>query len=77
MADYKSMYYFLAGRMASAVDTLEATTEMLESNAKLLEANAKSLAKVKEKLKLAQQVTEEMFISSEDDYSGDDSIDEA
>ena len=47
MPDYKAMYYHLAGRMATAVDALEATT--------------------KEKLKQAQQTTEEMFISSPDD----------
>ena len=53
MADYKAMYYYLAGRMATAVDALEATTN--------------ALVDITEKLKLAQQTTEEMFISDSDD----------
>lgn len=53
MPDYKAMYYHLAGRMATAVDALEATTN--------------ALVDITEKLKLAQQTTEEMFISSPDD----------
>lgn len=53
MPDYKAMYYHLAGRMATAVDALEATT--------------KALVDITEKLKLAQQTTEEMFISCPDD----------
>lgn len=60
MPDFKSMYYYLAGMTATAVDVLEATTTMLT-------ANAESLANLKEKLKMAQQITEEMFISSDDD----------
>lgn len=53
MPDYKAMYYHLAGRMATAIDALEATTN--------------ALVGITEKLKLAQQTTEEMFISSPDD----------
>ena len=53
MPDYKAMYYHLAGRMATAVDALEATTN--------------ALVEITEKLKLAQQTTEEMFISASDD----------
>ena len=53
MPDYKAMYYHLAGRMATAVDALEATTN--------------ALVDITEKLKLAQQSTEEMFISHPDD----------
>ena len=53
MPDYKAMYYHLAGRMATAVDALEATT--------------KALVEITEKLKLAQQTTEEMFVSASDD----------
>ncbi len=53
MPDYKAMYYHLAGRMATAVEALEATTG--------------ALVTITEKLKEAQQTTEEMFISSEDD----------
>ena len=53
MPDYKAMYYHLAGRMATAIDALEATT--------------KALVDITEKLKLAQQTTEEMFISRPDD----------
>ena len=53
MPDYKAMYYHLAGRMATAVDALEATTN--------------ALVDITEKLKLAQQTTEEMYISAADD----------
>lgn len=53
MPDYKAMYYHLAGRMATAIDALEATTH--------------ALVDITEKLKLAQQTTEEMFISASDD----------
>ena len=59
MPDYKAMYYHLAGRMATAVDALEATT--------------RALVDITEKLKLAQQTTEEMFISPSDEDS--DSLD--
>ncbi len=53
MPDYKAMYYHLAGRMATAIDALEATTN--------------ALVDITEKLKLAQQTTEEMFLSKPDD----------
>lgn len=53
MPDYKAMYYHLAGRMATAIDALDATTE--------------ALVTITEKLKLAQQTTEEMFIGGEGD----------
>ena len=53
MPDYKAMHYHLAGRMATAIDALEATTN--------------ALVNITEKLKLAQQTTEEMFLSSPDD----------
>ena len=52
MPDYKAMYYHLAGRMATAIDALEATTN--------------ALVDITEKLKLAQQTTEEMFVFSSD-----------
>lgn len=53
MPDYKAMYYHLAGRMATAIDALEATTN--------------ALTQITEKLKLAQQTTEEIFLSSPGD----------
>ena len=53
MPDYKAMYYHLAGRMATAIEALEATTG--------------ALVTITEKLKQAQQVTEDMFIESDDD----------
>lgn len=59
MPDYKAMYYHLAGRMATAIDALEATTN--------------ALVEITEKLKLAQQTTEEIFISGPDDEA--DSLD--
>ena len=55
MPDYKAMYYHLAGRMATAVEALEATTN--------------ALVAITEKMKLAQQTTEDMFISTPDDDS--------
>ena len=87
MPDYKSMYYHLAGRTATAVDVLEATTEIMEANAKAMLASAesmvssaesmlaasKSLADLKEKLKLAQQITEDMFLNGDEDDSNDES----
>ena len=60
MPDYKAMYYHLAGRMATAIDALEATTN--------------ALVNITEKLKLAQQTTEEMFISDPDDQ--EDTLDD-
>lgn len=63
MPDYKAMYYHLAGRMATAIDALEATTN--------------ALVDITEKLKLAQQTTEEMFISdSNDDVGSPDYVSE-
>ena len=62
MTDYKSMYFHLTGRMAGAVETLDATVEILE-------ASTNALRNITEKLKLAQQVTEEMFINSDDEDS--------
>ncbi|MDE6579539.1 MAG: hypothetical protein K2K41_03300, partial [Ruminiclostridium sp.] len=60
---YKAMYYHLAGRMATAIDALEATTH--------------ALADITEKLKRAQQTTEEMFISdSDDDTDPSDNVSE-
>ena len=88
MADFKSMYYHLAGRTATAVDVLEATVAIMDANARSMVsaadamiasseamksssesmlASVAALADLKDKLKLAQQLTEEMFISGEDD----------
>ena len=74
MADYKSMYYHLAGRTATAVDILEATTTIMQANVKSMEASVKSakesveaLIELKEKLKQAQLTTEEMFMDTADD----------
>jgi len=58
MPDYKAMYYHLAGRMATAIEALEATTG--------------ALVVITEKLKLAQQTTEDMFINSDEDDPDDD-----
>ena len=73
MADFKSMYYHLAGRTATAVDVLEATTNIMEANAKAMMASIEALADLKEKLKLAQQATEDMFMNTADgdDLDGD------
>ena len=74
MPDYKSMYYHLAGRTATAIDVLDATTNIMEANAKTMMSSAESmlasveaLTELKEKLKLGQQITEDMFIGAEDD----------
>ena len=48
-ADYKAMYYHLAGQMSIAIEALE------------------GLVAITERLKKAQQTTEEMFMSCEDD----------
>ena len=60
MPDYKAMYYHLSGRMATTVEVLEATTEVLEST-------TDALIELKDKLKLAQQITEDMFMHVEED----------
>jgi len=57
MADYKSMYYHLAGRVAGAVEILETTSKMI----------TQTLDDLAENLRHAQQTTEEMFISVEED----------
>ena len=59
MADYKAMYYHLAGRMATAIEALEAATTALE-------ANAKALKQISSKMQIAMQTTEDMFASGED-----------
>ena len=50
MPDYKAMYYHLAGRMATTIDALEATTN--------------ALVDITEKLKLAQQSTDCLLYTS-------------
>lgn len=52
MPDYKAMYYHLSGRMATAVEALDATTG--------------ALVVITERLKLAQQATEDMFIGKDE-----------
>jgi len=49
------MYYHLAGRMATAIEALEATTG--------------ALVVITEKLKKAQQATEDMFIHCDEGNS--------
>ncbi len=65
MPDYKAMYYHLAGRTATSIEVLEATAEALKST-------TAALISLKEKLKLAQQLTEDMFINCDEDDSDDD-----
>lgn len=48
MADYKAMYYHLAGQMSIAIEALE------------------GLVAITERLKKAQQITEDMFINADD-----------
>jgi len=59
MPDYKAMYFHLAGRMATAIEVLEATTG--------------ALVDITEKLKLAQQNAEDMYIEGDEDASDDNS----
>ena len=73
MVDYKSMYYHLAGRTATAVDVLEmsvttlnATLDAMRGTMEAVSATAQSLTTLTEKLKLAQQTTEEIFIGADD-----------
>ncbi len=73
MADFKSMYYHLAGRTATTVDVLEAATDMMTANVKAMAASVDALVILKEKLKLAQQATEDMFLDSDEDDSEDNS----
>ena len=66
------MYYHLAGRTATAVDVLETTTSIMEANARAMMASIEALTILKEKLKLAQQLTEDMFIGIDDEVSEDE-----
>ena len=59
-ANYRDMYYLLAGRMASAVETLEATV-------KLLGSAVNSFEEITVGLKNAQQAAEDMFINYKED----------
>lgn len=52
MADYKAMYYYLAGRMATAMEALDATTG--------------ALVQITEKMKDSQRITEELFSNNEE-----------
>ena len=74
MADYKAMYYHLAGRMAATVEVLELTnvvldsiTKSLSSTTQSLEATTKGLNDLKDKLALSQQKAEEMLMGAKDD----------
>ena len=69
MTDYKSMYYHLAGRMATAIDVLESTNKALQGTTKALETTNSSLNDIKERLMLAQQITEEMFMQGDDNVA--------
>ena len=74
MADYKSMYYHLAGRMAATIDVLDTTTSVLQSTSAALQATSAALAALKDKLESAQQATEKMFIDTADDDDLDDDV---
>ena len=57
MPDYKAMYFHLAGRMATAIEVLEATTG--------------ALTDITEKFKAAMLTVEEIYMNSDDDDSED------
>lgn len=65
--DYKAMYYHLAGRNVLTVDTLDVTVNTLIATVESLVTVTRELAILTEKLKKAQQTTEEMFISAGDE----------
>ena len=67
MADYKAMYYHLAGRMATTVEVLEYTTDTLATITEALAGISESLSALTEKLKFAQQTTEDMFLDSDEE----------
>lgn len=67
MPDYKSMYYHLAGRMATTVEVLEMAVETLAGTTNALTGTTNALAVLTEKLKQAQLTTEDMFINSSED----------
>ena len=74
MADYKMMYYHLAGRVAGAVEALEASigalhgaVGVLQGTVGVVDGTVGALDGLAESLKKAQQKTEEMFISSGDE----------
>ncbi|MFT3951572.1 MAG: hypothetical protein QM689_06450 [Oscillospiraceae bacterium] len=58
MPDYKAMYFHLAGRMATAIEALEATTG--------------ALVTITEKLKIASQTAEDMYINGDDNDTNAD-----
>jgi hypothetical protein len=58
MPDYKSMYYHLASKTATAV-------EVLDANIKAMTASIKAITELKEQIIAVQQVTEEMFINGD------------
>ena len=73
MADYKSMYYYMAGKMSAAIDALETTSVTLDVTTKALEASTRGLSEIKdslietkERLKFAQKATEEMFMDDDE-----------
>ena len=43
MPDYKAMYYHLAGRMATAIDALEATTNALSEITELAQQTTEEM----------------------------------
>jgi len=81
MTDYKSMYYHLAGRVAGAVESLEALSLTLQASVLALQATLEAtntthhaainaLVALKDSLKAAQQTTEDMFIDGADEEEG-------
>lgn len=69
--DFKSMYYYLAGRTASTADILETTNGILDYVAhkyadvsEIILEISQTLTVLSEKVKNAQQETEEMFIGA-------------
>jgi len=75
MADYKSMYYHITGRVAGAVESLEAATATLKATIQTtnlaLQESVEVLVSLMESLKSAQQATEEMFMDTDDEEGSD------
>ena len=73
MPDYKAMYFHLSGRMATAVEVLEMAGEALQATISALNGTSDALANLTEKLKLAQNATEDMFIGCDEEDVDDPS----
>ena len=66
MPDYKSMYHHLAGRVAMITEVSESMSKSLEAAIQTLSIISDEFAVLSNKMKHAQQQTEEIFINCEE-----------